>query len=244
MSHVHQLAYSYSTSSAEISVIRTELFSVLKRKSRPASRFSFPTHPHLLLRGRRALSDPCDYHVAVAGPRLTHAPEIYMLPSPHSDRELRERHQASLEGHVRGPPCGHPHPMHVSDPCHAVRPAQQLGVRRDYPVALILTPHFVCVPVYAAVRPMRLSADVELSWPGLVSWPQQSDRPHTPLPPCGYMRDRSRLAAAQRYGFCADDPRCERHAPLVATARGLGGRWVWRLRLLRWRRRHGYRLRP
>ena len=41
MSHVHQLAYSYSTSSAEISVIRTELFSVLKRKSRPASRFSF-----------------------------------------------------------------------------------------------------------------------------------------------------------------------------------------------------------
>ena len=41
MSHVHQLAYSYSTSSAEISVIRTELFSVLKRKSRPVSRFSF-----------------------------------------------------------------------------------------------------------------------------------------------------------------------------------------------------------
>ena len=41
MSHVHQLAYSYSTSSAEISVILTELFSVLKRKSRPASRFSF-----------------------------------------------------------------------------------------------------------------------------------------------------------------------------------------------------------
>ena len=32
MSHVHQLAYSYSTSSAEISVIRTELFSVLEKE--------------------------------------------------------------------------------------------------------------------------------------------------------------------------------------------------------------------
>ena len=41
MSHVHQLAYSYGTSSAEISVIRTELSSVHKRKSRPASQFSF-----------------------------------------------------------------------------------------------------------------------------------------------------------------------------------------------------------